>query len=259
MKLNNRKSLEQQIRHMDDTPYTPTPEHMEEIKRRAFQQYMARQSQPQQQSAPQRSGKKRGVLRRAAIIAAAAVCLMVLSFLYSALAPVTVSSANNVVRRAVIWINDQLHLGITFPEPIDTDPHKAEITDYTVFATLEEAAQRVDLPVVYLKDSGDLTLSSISANVILNGNTSLSLLYININNNQRLSITIYSFETSNTISSFSAANYRTVSSDVGDVFVCESEDGANAYLFYDDYSIRINTSLDAKLFIPLLQNLALFS
>ena len=66
MKLNNRKSLEQQIRHMDDTPYTPTPEHMEEIKRRAFQQYMARQSQPQQQSAPQRSGKKRGVLRRAA-------------------------------------------------------------------------------------------------------------------------------------------------------------------------------------------------
>lgn len=255
MKLNNRKSLEQQIRHMDDTPYTPTPEHMEEIKRRAFQQYMARQSQPQQQSAPQRSGKKRGVLRRAAIIAAAAVCLMVLSFLYSVLAPVTVSSANNVVRRAVIWINDQLHLGITFPEPIDTDPHKAEITGYTVFSTLEEAAQRVDLPVVYLKDSGDLTLSSISANVALNGKAILSLTYSNSTDN--LTILTYAHGNDHVIASFSAANYRTISLDAGDVFVCESEDGASAYLFYGDYSIRINTSLDQTAFISLLQSLTL--
>lgn len=257
MKLNNRKSLEQQIRHMDDTPYTPTPEHMEEIKRRAFQQYMARQSQPQQQSAPQRSGKKRGVLRRAAIIAAAAVCLMVLSFLYSALAPVTVSSANNVVRRAVIWINDQLHLGITFPEPIDTDPHKAEITGYTVFSTLEEAAQRVDLPVVYLKDSGDLTLSSISANVILNGNTSLSIEYSNSTSN--IMILVYAHESSSVSASFSAANYRKVSSAIGDAYICDAEDGANAYLFYGDYSIRISTSLNSSSLISLLGTLALLN
>lgn len=256
MKLNNRKSLEQQIRHMDDTPYTPTPEHMEEIKRRAFQQYMARQSQPQQQSAPQRSGKKRGVLRRAAIIAAAAVCLMVLSFLYSVLAPVTVSSANNVVRRAVIWINDQLHLGITFPEPIDTDPHKAEITGYTVFSTLEEAAQRVDLPVVYLKDSGDLTLSSISANTSLYEKTSLSVVYSN--STDSIIIHVYNHKNSSTVS-FSSANYRTISSNAGDVFVCESEDGANAYLFYDDYSIRISTSLELSTFCSLLQSLTLFN
>lgn len=256
MKLNNRKSLEQQIRHMDDTPYTPTPEHMEEIRRRAFQQYMARQSQPQQQSAPQRSSKKRGVLRRAAIIAAAAVCLMVLSFLYSALAPVTVSSANNVVRRAVIWINDQLHLGITFPEPIDTDPHKAEITGYTVFSTLEEAAQRVDLPVVYLKDSGDLTLSSITANVALNGRTVLSIIYGK--DSQIVSIAVYSHQDNSTIFS-SASNYRTISSAIGDVFVCESEGGANAYLFYDDYSIRISTSLDSSFFESLIHSLSLLN
>ncbi len=257
MKLNNRKSLEQQIRHMDDTPYTPTPEHIEEIKQRAFQQYMARQSQPQQQSAPQRSGKKRGVLRRAAIIAAAAVCLMVLSFLYSALAPVTVSSANNVVRRAVIWINDQLHLGITFPEPVSTEPDKKEVTGYTSFSTLEEAAQQVNLPIFYLTDSEDLKLDSIFAKVILNGRIVLYTIYNNDSNS--ITITVYAKDNNSTLASFSAANYRTISLDVGDVFVCESEDGANAYLFFDDYSIRISTSLDIETFISLLHNLALFN
>lgn len=256
MKRNDRKALEDQIRHMDDVPYNPSPEHIEEIKQRAFQQYMARQFQ--QTEIPEgQTTKRKGILRRVVIIAAAAVCLMVVSFLYSALAPVTVSSANNVVRRAVIWINDQLHLGITFPEPVD-DSSKKEITSYTVFSTLEEAAQSTDLPVVYLKDSGDLTLSNISANVILNEKIMLSLTYSN-NKEDNLTILIYAYENSNINSAFSAANYRTISSDVGDIFACELEDGACAYLFYDGYSIRINTSLDLKMLISLLSNLALFS
>lgn len=256
MKRNDRKALEDQIRHMDDVPYNPSPEHIEGIKQRAFQQYMARQSQ--QTEVPEgQTTKRKGILRRVVIIAAAAVCLMVVSFLYSALAPVTVSSANNVVRRAVIWINDQLHLGITFPEPVD-DSSKKEITSYTVFSTLEEAAQSTDLPVVYLKDSGNLTLSNISANVILNEKIMLSLTYSN-NKEDNLTILIYAYENSNINSAFSAANYRTIPSDVGDVFACELEDGACAYLFYDGYSIRINTSLDLKMLISLLSNLALFS
>ena len=176
MKRNDRKALEDQIRHMDDAPYNPSPEHIEEIKQRAFQQYMARQSQ-QTETPEGQTTKRKGILRRVVIIAAAAVCLMVVSFLYSALAPVTVSSANNVVRRAVIWINDQLHLGITFPEPVDSDLGKTDITGYTVFSTLEEAAQHVGLPIVYLKDSGDLKLNSISANVILDEKIMLSLTY----------------------------------------------------------------------------------
>ena len=254
MKRNDRKALEDQIRHMDDAPYNPSPEHIEEIKQRAFQQYMARQSQ--QTEAPEgQTTKRKGILRRVVIIAAAAVCLMVVSFLYSALAPVTVSSANNVVRRAVIWINDQLHLGITFPEPVD-DSSKKEITEYTTFSTLEEAAQRVNLPVIYLTNSNDLKLQKISANVGLYGRITLSIIYSN--ENDEFSILVYSRKSSNTIS-FSSANYRTVPSDVGDAFACESEDGAYAFLFYDDYSIRINTSLDLSTFCSLLQNLALFS
>ena len=35
MKRNDRKALEDQIRHMDDVPYNPSPEHIEEIKQRA--------------------------------------------------------------------------------------------------------------------------------------------------------------------------------------------------------------------------------
>lgn len=253
MKRNDRKALEDQIRHMDDVPYNPSPEHIEEIKQRAFQQYMARQFQ--QTEVPEgQTTKRKGILRRVVIIAAAAVCLMVVSFLYSALAPVTVSSANNVVRRAVIWINDQLHLGITFPEPVD-DGSKKEITSYTVFSTLEEAAQSTDLPIIYLKNNSDIELQSISINPILNGKVSLSILYRD--NDQKILIAIYPNENSSA-ASFSAANYRTISSDVGDVFACESEDGANAYLFYDDYSIRINTSLDLSTFCTVLQSLALF-
>lgn len=253
MKRNDRKALEDQIRHMDDAPYNPSPEHIEEIKQRAFRQYMARQSQ--QTEAPEgQTTKRKGILRRVVIIAAAAVCLMVVSFLYSALAPVTVSSANNVVRRVVIWINDQLHLGITFPEPVD-DGSKKEITSYTVFSTLEEAAQSTDLPIIYLKNNNDFELRNISVNPILNGKASLFILYSN--NRQKVLIAVYPNENSNA-ASFSAANYRTISSDVGDVFVCESEDGANAYLFYDAYSIRINTSLDISALCLLLQYLAVF-
>ena len=255
MKRNDRKALEDQIRHMDDAPYNPSPEHIEEIKQRAFQQYMARQSQ--QTEVPEgQTTKRKGILRRVVIIAAAAVCLMVVSFLYSALAPVTVSSANNVVRRAVIWINDQLHLGITFPEPLNIDPDKAEITESTKFSTLEETVQHVNLPVIYLKDSGDLKLSSISEDVILDEKPVLSIIYCNSNDN--ITILIYAHDSTNAISSSFATNYRIVSSNVGDVFVCESEDGANAYLFYDDYSIRINTSLDLSTFCTVLQSLALF-
>lgn len=256
MKRNDRKALEDQIRHMDDAPYNPSPEHIEEIKQRAFRQYMARQSQ--QTEAPEgQTTKRKGILRRVVIIAAAAVCLMVVSFLYSALAPVTVSSANNVVRRAVIWINDQLHLGITFPEPVDSDLGKTDITGYTVFSTLEEAAQHVGLPIFYLKDSGDLALSNISVNVVLEEKIILSLTYTN--NEDNLTILIYTYENSNINAAFSAANYRTISSAVGDVFVCESEDGACAYLFYDGYSIRINTSLDQETLVSLLNNLTLFN
>ena len=254
MKRNDRKALEDQIRHMDDAPYNPSPEHIEEIKQRAFQQYMARQSQ-QTEATEGQTTKRKGILRRVVIIAAAAVCLMVVSFLYSALAPVTVSSANNVVRRAVIWINDQLHLGITFPEPVD-DSSKKEITSYTVFSTLEEAAQNTDLPIIYLKNNSDIELQSISINPILNGKVSLSILYRD--NDQKILIAIYPNENSSA-ASFSAANYRTISSDVGDVFACESEDGANAYLFYDDYSIMINSSLDIAAFCLILQHLAVFS
>lgn len=256
MKRNDRKALEDQIRHMDDAPYNPSPEHIEEIKQRAFQQYMARQSQ-QTEATEGQTTKRKGILRRVVIIAAAAVCLMVVSFLYSALAPVTVSSANNVVRRAVIWINDQLHLGITFPEPVDSDLGKTDITGYTVFSTLEEAAQHVGLPIVYLKDSGDLKLNSISANVILDEKIMLSLTYNS--NEDSLTILIYAYESSNINSAFFAANYRTVSSNVGDVFVCEAEGGACAYLFYGDYSIRINTSLDLESLILLLDNLTFFN
>lgn len=256
MKRNDRKALEDQIRHMDDAPYNPSPEHIEEIKQRAFQQYMARQFQ--QTEVPEgQTTKRKGILRRVVIIAAAAVCLMVVSFLYSALAPVTVSSANNVVRRAVIWINDQLHLGITFPEPVDSDLGKTDITGYTVFSTLEEAAQHVGLPVFYLKDSGNMALSSISANIILNERVVLSTIYSDDTNN--ITIVVYANNNNSTLSAFFAANYRILSLAVGDVFVCESEDGANAYLFYDDYSIRISTSLDVETFIPLLHNLALFN
>ncbi len=255
MKRNDRKALEDQIRHMDDVPYNPSPEHIEEIKQRAFQQYMARQFQ--QTEVPEgQTTKRKGILRRVVIIAAAAVCLMVVSFLYSALAPVTVSSANNVVRRAVIWINNQLHLGITFPEPVD-DSSKKEITSYTVFSTLEEAAQSTDLPVVYLKDSGDLTLSNISANTILDEKVMLSITYCN--NEDNITFFIYAHESDNLVSTFSATNYRIISSDVGDAFVCESEDGACAYLFYGDYSIRINTSLDLETFVSLLYSLALLN
>ena len=72
MKRNDRKALEDQIRHMDDAPYNPSPEHIEEIKQRAFQQYMARQIPAD--GGPRRPNhkKKRHSARASVIIRAAA-------------------------------------------------------------------------------------------------------------------------------------------------------------------------------------------
>ena len=140
---------------------------------------------------------------------------------------------------------------------MNIDPDKAEITSYTTFSTLEEAKQRVNLPIIYLMDSGDLKLSDISANIILDEKVMLFITYSNSTDN--ITFFIYAHESDSVVSAFFATNYRTVSSNVGDVFVCEAEDGANAYLFYDDYSIRINTSLDLSTFCTLIQNLALFN
>lgn len=256
MKLNDRKLLEDQIRHMDGALYNPSPRHIEEIKRRAFRLYMARQSWNQQPEIFQPQGAKRkGILHRIAIVCAAAVCLMVVSFLYSALAPVTISSADNVVRRAAIWVNDQLHLGITFPEPVSDAPKK-EATESSVFFTLEEAAQNTNSPIIYLMDDSDLELQSISISPVLNGKASLSIHYAK--DNQNLFIAVYPNENSSALS-FSATNYCIVSSCIGAVYACETEDGVNAYLFYDDYSIRINTSLGYDDFCLMLQYLALFN
>ena len=256
MKLNDRKLLEDQIRHMDGALYNPSPRHIEEIKRRAFRLYMARQSWNQQPEFFQPQGAKRkGILHRMAIVCAAAVCLMVVSFLYSALAPVTISSANNVVRRAAIWVNDQLHLGIMFPEPVSDAP-KRVTTESSVFFTLEEAAQNTNLPIIYLMDDSDLELQSISISPVLNGKASLSIHYAK--DNQNLSIAVYPNENSSALS-FSATNYCIVSSCIGAVYACETEDGVNAYLFYDDYSIRINASLGYDDFCLMLQYLALFN
>lgn len=57
--------------------------------------------------------------RRAMVAAAAAIALMVFSFAYAAVTPVTASTANNAVRRAAIWVNDALRLGVEFPMPAD--------------------------------------------------------------------------------------------------------------------------------------------
>ena len=177
----DRQELEDRVHEANEDPYSPTDERIEEIKQRAFKEYSQVLETAKANAVDEKPAgrqKKRSILRRAAIAVALAVCFLAASMLYSALAPVTAANANNFVRRTSIWLNDQLHLGITFPEPVD-DSSKKEITSYTVFSTLEEAAQNTDLPLVYLKDSGNLTLSNISANVILNEKIMLSLTYSN--------------------------------------------------------------------------------
>lgn len=250
LKRNEYRLIEERIKALNDDKYHLTQEHIDEVLARAHDELLRREKA---RIARQEARKRR--LRRVVVGSAAIVSVLVVFFVYSALAPVTVGSANNFVRRASIWINDKLRLGVTFTEPVD-DEAKREINGYTTFDTLEDAAKQLKAPVIYLENSNDLTISSISANNTVANGEFFTLEYNHDDVN--ISVLCYPISESGFIS-LEDDSYAEIETKIGNVYMTEVENGVRGTAAYQNYIITIKSNLDKNAILPYVQNLNVFN
>ena len=165
--------MENKIWDALEEPADLTPDEIASIRRQAHSAYLEKMENKQQ---PRTTQKKSGFLRRVVAVFAIAVGLMVLSMVYTVLAPVTVGNANSFVRRAAIWINDQLHLGISFPVPEEEDSQMEPMTSQA-FASLQEAADELDMPIAVFDDASELVFTGIEVLTTLDNSKYLFIRY----------------------------------------------------------------------------------
>lgn len=151
MKRNERRLLEEQISSVTMQHITLSEERANALRARAKEQFdRLEDAQPQ---------KEHPKSRRVILVIAAAMSILVCSFVFAVVMPQPVSSANGFLRRAAIWVNDTFHLGYVFETPVDDVDLLA--LQNTSFSTLEEVAAFISRPLVALQ-SPELTLESIT-------------------------------------------------------------------------------------------------
>ena len=155
MNKQQREELEDMVRQLAEEPYNPSEAHIEEIKRQAFEEY------DQIMAAKQKMKEKRKSIRRRVVVTAAViVCLLIGSTVIALLNPLQSGNADNFFRRAVIWVNDQLHLGIELPAL--KEENKAQFEEDSIISSISEVAETIDFPIVYLKETQDLHFDLIT-------------------------------------------------------------------------------------------------
>ena len=249
-----REWLEKRIKEVEEKceSYDPSQEELDNLKKRAYEEYSRRVSV---REAKKIACKKRtSILRRVATISATVVCLLVISFVYVALAPATISSANNLVRKAVIWINDKMKLGIQFPEPVD-DKEARTIDGYMKLDSLEAASQ-LQIPVFYLKDPRDMKIENISVDTSIDGKQTLGILYSNGSN--QLSFLVYPLLEANTIVANGQDFIETVT-EVGTIYIAQITNGSRGYLISNGYTVIIESTYSKEALSDLLNTLSVIN
>lgn len=156
MNKQQRQELEDMVRQLAEEPYNPSEAHIEEIKRQAFEEY------DQIMAAKQKMKEKRkGTLRRVVVTAAAIICLLIGSTVIALLNPLQSGNADNFFRRAVIWVNDQLHLGIELPVQ-EKEKSSSEFHASQQINSLREIASSLNTSIVCFGDNDDLCLEFIN-------------------------------------------------------------------------------------------------
>jgi len=243
--------LKKQIKQIQNEKdqYEPTEEELNMIKQRAFAEYQRRTETQDTSEKP--IGKKRGLLRRVVTVAAAAASLMIISFLYSAFAPVTVSNASSFIRRASIWLNDKMHLGITFPVPEETEK-PFRIDGYTTFDTVEEAC-KLTAPVPIFTEPNLFTAKEIYADLTDDGQEYDYILY----ENDEGSISFFTYplyDISNITRN--STEYVENTYGFGSAFLTSSNDGSIGLIYREGYVISVDSSYSTSDLDSFLQSLA---
>ena len=231
-----------------------TPQELQEIKDRAFSEYEHRMDDLRLQSLAHRKQRK-GLLRRVVTIAAATVSLFIISFAYSVLAPVSVSNADNLVRRAAIWVNDKLKLGFQFSVPFDND-NKPISLDNATYYSIEEAANNVNVPFAYFADPGRLAFNNITVETVASGNTIVVVSYKGTLGTTSLQSLPLGSE--NTVS-FSSQGYEIDESEVGTIYSISTDKGSKAYLTYNGYLISVSSDQSQDALRTMMKSLILLN
>ena len=256
MNRKQQRILESRIREVMDEPVKLTEDEIEAIRERARRAYQ--ESMNQERQAQQSRHKKSGVLRRVVAVFAIAVGLIVTPVLYTALAPVTVGNADSFIRRAAIWINDQLHLNIEFPKPKD-EQDQVLIKEPKSFSSFEVAHKELGIPLVCVTGMDELILEEINAHP-LEGSFLITIQY-------KLGNEIVDLYMEPSLTSDTFANSVNILSDnslmmetpLGTAYTWETEIGKHAIIFVSEYRIELFSTVSSTLFSSICLSLSLIN
>lgn len=154
MKRSERRLLEEKLRYVAMEDIELDPEREQQMLEQVKAQFLRQDTE----KTMKRSGGH-GIGRRVLVVSAAAVLFIVLSFGFTVLMPESVSHARGFMRTAAIWVNNTLHLGYEFEEPMENSG-KLTLPD-AVYNSFEEAAASIPYPLVYL-DNSSLEFQSVA-------------------------------------------------------------------------------------------------
>lgn len=238
----------------------PTPEEwmqLEDVKTRAFAEYERRQAM-EAQTAADKAARKKSRRLRTVIVCALAAALIVLPLVYTCLMPVTVSNANNFVRKATIWINDKLHLDIEIDEPLSNDGEV--IDDVKIaekkFLTFEEAAAYLGEPLLVLNcDETELRLKDICITSFPEGSRTVEQTYVHGDYECILSLKeLFSLD----VAALSVETYY-ITTEVGALNAWMNEENIRAVGVVDKWIVQLKTTLDEKTAVNAFETLSYFN
>ena len=106
------------------------------------------------------NAKKKGLWRGAPALCALVIILIVAPIIAVIVNPVSFSKANQLVRKATVWVNDTFKLNIELP--VEEEKEKVSQTEtITVFDSAEEAAQSIGSNLLILDEQSGCKLKLI--------------------------------------------------------------------------------------------------
>lgn len=254
MNRKQQRILESRIREVMDEPVKLTEDEIEAIRERARRAYQ--ESMNQERQAQQSRHKKSGVLRRVVAVFAIAVGLIVTPVLYTALVPVTIGNADSFVRSIAIWINDQLHLGISFP--VSEDESNVIDLSQNSFSSIKDASTALNMPVVYFEEKNISNLTYRGIETITKEDNSVVLFVHYTIGNDAIDISIEQFHNEELLD-ISSDNLVIIQNKFGEVYVWTTENMRRAVTIYNGFLIEIYGFVPEELFIDCCNSLAVFN
>ena len=219
---------------------------LREAEERAREAYLRREKRRQ---------RGRSLRRRVMVGAAATLAVLVVSFAYTVISPSAVSTANNALRRASIWVNDKLHLGIRFDVPVDDAP-KVDLDTVKTYASMDAALAELGVPLVGFAPESGAVLERIEAVEVAEGEYRYKIIYDV--NNCAVSVMMETLG-DETVAAVLNEEGIELSTPLGILLSWKWEESWNGEMLLNPYQLRIFGTMEFEEFETLCQYLTLFT